>query len=78
MNTILFVFIDIIAVQTDIPARQKKIYAVYCDLSGAFLNPDGIFEKGTAFLLEFSENYQINLSRTFWSNCSRMSGFFVF
>ena len=37
MNTILFVFIDIIAVQTDIPARQKKIYAVYSDLSGAFL-----------------------------------------
>ena len=28
--------------------------------------------------MEFSENYQINLSRTFWSNCSRMSGFFVF
>ena len=78
MNTILFAFIDIIAVQTDIPARQKKIYAVYSDLSGAFLNPDGIFEKGTAFLLELSENYQINLSRTFWSNCSRMSGFFVF
>ena len=37
VNTILFVFIDIIAVQTDIPARQKKIYAVYSDLSGAFL-----------------------------------------
>ena len=78
MNTILFAFIDIIAEQTDIPVRQKKIYAVYSDLSGAFLNSHGIFEKGTAFLLEFSENYQINLSRTFWSNCSRMSGFFVF
>ena len=36
VNTILFVFIDIIAVQTDIPARQKKIYAVYSDMSGAF------------------------------------------
>ena len=36
VNTILFVFIDIIAVQTGIPARQQKIYAVYSDMSGAF------------------------------------------
>jgi len=35
-------------------------------------------KRAPLFLLEFSENYQINLSRTFWSNCSRMSGFFVF
>ena len=38
----------------------------------------GFSKRAPLFLLEFSENYQINLSRTFWSNCSRMSGFFVF
>ena len=36
----------------------------------------GFSKRAPLFLLEFSENYQINLSRTFWSNCSRMSGFF--
>ena len=51
MNTILFAFIDIIAVQTDIPARQKKIYAVYSDLSGAFFESLWDFRKGTAFFI---------------------------
>ena len=36
VNTILFAFIDIIAVQTDISTRQQRVCAVYSDLSGAF------------------------------------------
>ena len=51
MNTILFAFIDIIAVQTDIPARQKKIYAVYSDLSGAFLKFRWDFRRGHRFFI---------------------------
>ena len=51
MNTILFVFIDIIAVQTDIPARQQKIYAVYSDLSGAFFESRWDFRKGHRFFI---------------------------
>ena len=51
MNTVLFVFIDIIAVQTDIPARQQKIYAVYSDLSGAFFEFSWNFRKGHSFFI---------------------------
>ena len=51
MNTILFAFIDIIAVQTDIPARQQKIYAVYCDLSGDFFEFSWNSRKGHRFFI---------------------------
>lgn len=51
MNTILFFFIDIIAVQTDIPARQQKIYAVYSDLSGALFEFSWNFRKGHRFFV---------------------------
>ena len=58
MNTILFIFIDIIAVQTDISARQQRICAVYSDLSGAFFESGKEFEKGHRFFALFSKNYQ--------------------
>ena len=51
MNTIFFAFIDIIAVQTGIPARQQKIYAVYSDLSGAFLKFRWDFRRGHRFFI---------------------------
>ena len=51
MNTILFIFIDIIAVQTDISARQRRICAVYSDLSGAFFESGKGFEKGHRFFI---------------------------
>ena len=37
--------------QTDIPARQQKIYAVYSDLSGAFFEFSWNFRKAHRFFI---------------------------
>ena len=61
VNTNLSDSIDIKAANTDISAALGQIEPHKCDFSGAFLNSLRILEKGTAFLLEFSENYQFYL-----------------
>ena len=51
MNIILFSFIDIIAVKTDIPAGLQEICALDSNLSGAFFEFSWDSRKGHRFFI---------------------------
>ena len=60
VNTHFLISIDASLIITGETLSIQDGSSIYNLICGAFLNSHGIFEKGTAFLLEFSEKYQIN------------------
>ena len=78
VNTHFLISIDASLIITGGTLSIQDGSSIYNLICGAFFEFSWNFRKGHRFFIGVFKNYQINLSRTFWSNCSRMSGFFVF